>query len=190
MEYLASLTALIYVFLAARDNNWCWPFAAVSSLIWAYVSLAEYRLVSDALLQLFYFGMAGVGLYRWRRGAGPRAGKPIVPMTLREHSLTIVVSVSVGLLLGYTVASFMTATATYLDAITTAFSISATFLLIERKLDNWLYWIVIDLAYVYIYANSGAWSFVVLMVLYVIMAGYGYYQWRRLAIDRSYETAR
>ncbi len=204
VEWAATLTALVYVYLAARDSQWCWLFAAVSAVGWAYQSLVAYALVSDALLQLFYLIMAGVGLYRWRKSRPERVDNqaldhlaieslPVAPefrrMTLREHLLTIGGSVAVGLLLGMTVGALATATQTYLDAITTTFSIAATFLLIGRRLENWLYWIIIDAVYVYIYLRSGAMLFALLMVLYVVMAGYGYWQWRRLAVDGRYDAA-
>ncbi|MBB4079643.1 nicotinamide mononucleotide transporter [Lewinella aquimaris] len=205
VEWIATGTALIYVWLAARDNNWCWFFAAVSALLWAYQSFIVYRLVSDALLQGFYFVMAGVGLFRWHRSRATRpdhrmldavAIQPasetetaIFQMNWREHAVTIGLGLVVGLLLGYAVGAIATATQTYLDAITTSFSIIATFLLIWRRLENWLYWIVIDAVYVYIYLRSGAVLFALLMVLYVAMAIYGYFQWRS-SVHRSHEAAR
>ena len=206
VEWFATLTALAYVYLAARDNNWCWLFAAVSALLWAYQSFFVYRLVSDALLQLFYLVMAGVGIYRWSSGgrtsrdeealdseaidrpANPDPG--IRRMTAREHLYTIGGGLAAGLFLGLTVGTLSAATQTYPDAITTALSVFATFLLIARRLENWLYWVVIDAAYVVIYWRSGALLFALLMVLYVGMAVYGYRSWRsRLAVHGGYDTA-
>ncbi|PPK87789.1 nicotinamide mononucleotide transporter [Neolewinella xylanilytica] len=206
VEWLATLTALAYVWLAARDNNWCWLFAAVSAALWAHQSFVVYRLVSDALLQLFYLVMAGVGIYRWQRTAlapakettldelaiteRPAPGSGIVRMTLREHLLTIGGGIIGGLFLGAVVGSLTTATSTYADAITTTLSVIATFLLIGRRLENWLYFVVIDAAYVLIYLRSSALLFAALMVLYVVMAIYGYRNWRGLlAVDRGYDAA-
>ena len=206
LDWLATLTALAYVYLAARDNNWCWLFAAVSAALWAFQSFVVYRLVSDALLQLFYLVMAGVGLYRWNRTARPDpddtsldsgviqraagAATDIRRMTAREHLFTIGGGVLGGIALGHFVGALAIATQTYPDAITTCLSVIATFLLIGRRLENWLYWVVIDAAYVLIYWRSGAYLFAVLMVLYVIMALYGFRKWRALlAVDRSDQAA-
>ncbi|MGB3801591.1 MAG: nicotinamide riboside transporter PnuC [Lewinella sp.] len=205
IEWLATLTALVYVYLAARDNNWCWLFAAVSAALWAYQSFVVYRLVSDALLQVFYLIMAGVGIYKWQRNdpsppaentlddlaiadSPPESG--IGHMSLREHALTIGLGVLGGLLLGAVVGSYTNATSTYADATTTVMSVIATFLLIARRLENWLYWVILDTAYFFIYLRSGALLFALLMVLYVIMAVYGYRNWRALlAVDRGHQAA-
>ena len=205
VEWLATLAALVYVYLAARDNNWCWLFAAVSAALWAHQSFVVYGLVSDALLQVFYLVMAGVGIYRWQRPdegtrqeetldelaivESPEPAAGIVRMSAREHLLVVVGGTITGLLLGYLVGSYAEATSTYADAVTTTFSVITTFLLIARRLENWLYWVVIDGAYVLIYLRSGAILFAALMVVYVIMAVYGYRNWRRLlAVDGSHDA--
>lgn len=179
LDWIAVATGLLYVWLAARDNNWCWLFAAISTAAWAYQSFFVYALVSDALLQVFYFIMAGVGLWRWRRAETPGASAPIISMPLREHLLTVAGSLLGGLALGYGFSQIMTAAATYPDAITTVSSVLATFLLIGRRLENWLYWVIIDLAYVWIYLSQGAVLFAVLMGIYTVMALYGFLSWRR-----------
>ncbi|WP_406612750.1 nicotinamide riboside transporter PnuC [Neolewinella maritima] len=198
--------SVVYVLLASRDRNACWLFAAVGSLLWAHQMVAVYNLISDALLQVFYFVMAGVGLYRWRRSTrsrpavealdsevvGELAGQkpPILRMTLGEH-LTVASS---ALLLGYGLANFVLiyradAAMPYLDGITTAFSVVATFLLIARRLENWLYFVVIDLAYVFIYWRTEAYLYLLVMLLYIVVAVYGYLHWRRLAIHSGHEAA-
>jgi nicotinamide mononucleotide transporter len=66
-----------------------------------------------------------------------------------------------------------------LDSFTTWGSIITTLLVAHKVLENWLYWIVIDIASIVLYANSGLWVTVVLFALYVILAVLGYFQWRK-----------
>lgn len=204
LDWLAMLTSLAYVVLAARDNDWCWLFAAISTAVWAWQSFFEYQLISDGFLQVFYFVMAGVGIWRWRQLRRESDGSPVVSradvpnpapaaapgiqhMTLVEHLATLGIGFAGGLLLYYFVSSSFTAAATLPDALTTAFSVVTTFLLINRRLENWLYWIVIDVAYVWIYAGQGAALFALMMVINVGVAVYGYVNWRnemRVVADR------
>ena len=207
LDWLALLTSLAYVVLAARDNDWCWLFAAVSTAVWAYQSFFEYQLISDGFLQVFYFVMAGVGIWRWRQlrqsgqnstgnevpdaplpartSTAPAAAPGILRMTLCEHALTLAGGLLGGGLLYYFVSSSFVAAATLPDALTTAFSVIVTFLLIGRRLENWLYWIVIDVAYVWIYAGQGAILFAAMMVINVGVAAYGFYHWRRALHPRA-----
>lgn len=196
LDWLALITSLAYVWLAARDNNWCWLFAAVSTAVWAWQSFVVYQLISDGFLQLFYFVMAGVGIWRWRRNkvglieqgstqeASPdtemiRPNRDIQSMTAREHAYVLLFGLLGGWAMYMFVSSIFTSAATLPDALTTAFSIATTFLLVWRRLENWLYWIVIDAVYVWIYFNTGATLFALMMVINIGMAIYGYLNWRR-----------
>lgn len=198
-DWLALLTSLAYVWLAARDNNWCWLFAAISTAVWGWQSFFVYQLISDGFLQLFYFVMAGVGIWRWRSSkdetseqarateedlldeiALPLRPRPdIRRMTAAEHVAVVTGSGIAGWLLYFFVSGTFVSAATLPDALTTAFSVATTFLLIGRRLENWLYWIVIDAAYVWIYAGTGAILFAAMMIINVGMATYGYLNWRK-----------
>ncbi|MEM1216469.1 MAG: nicotinamide riboside transporter PnuC [Bacteroidota bacterium] len=179
-EWWATVTALVYVILSARNNPWCWPFGIVSCALWAYVSYYQYNLYADALLQVFYVIMGFVGLYQWVRpsaDASEQQGLPITTIRPREHLYIIIVGITGGVLLGYFF-SHTAAAATYFDAVTTSFAVLATFLLIQRRLTNWWYWIVVDVAYTILYWQQGAYLFSLLMVSYVFIAAYAYQRWK------------
>jgi len=179
LDWLTTVLALVYVLLAARNNPWCWVFGAVACAIWAYLSIVKYQLYSDGALQVFYVGMSIIGLYNWRFGGQAQRELPITRMTSRDHLLFIALAGLAGWLLGYFVGENFQAAATYWDALTTTFSVGATFYLLRRKLENWLYWIVIDVAYVGIYYGRGAWLFAAIMLVYIGVAIYGYLNWRK-----------
>ena len=188
LDWLAFVTALLYVVLAARSNNWCWVFAAVSTSVWCYQSYFVYGLASDALLQVFYLVMAGVGIWQWRSGAGG-AELPVTQMRPGQHALLFLVASTCGLALGYFFDNTLQAAATYPDALTTTFSVGVTFLLVRRKLENWLYWVVIDAVYVWIYLRTGAVLFAVMMLINIVVAIYGYQNWRHeLAANTAREA--
>jgi nicotinamide mononucleotide transporter len=67
----------------------------------------------------------------------------------------------------------------YLDAFTTVFSISATLMVAYKVLENWLYWIVIDIASMPLYAYRDLNLTVVLFGIYTIVAIVGFVRWRR-----------
>lgn len=199
LDWLAILTSLLYVWLAAKDNNWCWLFAAISTAVWAWQSFFEYQLVSDGFLQVFYFIMAGVGIWQWRNRktsskeqsykADPSllddSALPIRPkhtfsrMTAKEHAYVIGGGLVAGQCLYLFVSGVFVSAATLPDAMTTAFSVITTFLLIGRRLENWLYWIAIDAVYVWIYGSTGAILFSLMMLINIGMAIYGYLNWRK-----------
>jgi nicotinamide mononucleotide transporter len=64
------------------------------------------------------------------------------------------------------------------DAFTTAGSIVATWMLANKILENWLFWIIIDLISMGLYIYKGLYPTVVLFFVYSVMAVFGYIQWK------------
>lgn len=184
LDWVVTLTALVYVVLSARNNAWCWPFGIVSCALWAYAAYG-YGLYSDVLLQVFYVVMGFWGLYNWQKGSQEGGVMPISRMRKQDHLLYLVIGVAGGMLLGY-LFSHTTAAATYWDAFTTSFSVLATIMLVRRQLENWYYWFVIDLAYAGLYYSRGAVLFALLMVIYTVIVVYAYYTWREQLKERSF----
>lgn len=180
LDVVITATALVYVWLAARENPWCWAWGGVSCALWAYVSLTRYDLWLDALLQVYYVGMSVYGLLHWRIGTtgNEEPAAPIVEWRWPRHLGLLVLGVPLSLLFGYGFATYTPAAATYLDAFTTVFALLTTYLVVRKVRSNWLYWIVIDLALAYLYASRGAYLFTGLMFVYVGIAAWGYWRWR------------
>ncbi|MCB0579702.1 MAG: nicotinamide mononucleotide transporter [Phaeodactylibacter sp.] len=179
VDWVVTVTALIYVVLAARENVWCWFWGIISCSLWAYASFAFYDLYLDALLQLFYVAMAVVGLYQWKYGGQAGEGVPISRLSARQHLYILVGGTAAALLFGYFFDEYTPAAATYWDAFTTVFSVIATLILVRKILDNWAYWIVVDLVYVGLYFSRGAYLFALVMVVYVVIASFALVGWRR-----------
>lgn len=179
IDWTATITAILYVVLAARENNWCWFWGIISCSLWAYASFFFYDLWLDALLQLFYVAMAVVGLYQWRSGRGEEAVRPTTRMSAQEHLWCWLIIVPASLLFGYFFANYTPAAATYADAFTTVLSAVATIILVRKQLETWLYWLLADGLYVWLYGRQGAYLFALLMVIYVIIATAAYIRWQR-----------
>lgn len=179
IDWATTSTALIYVFLAARENVWCWFWGIVSCSLWAYASYQLYDLYLDALLQLFYVIMSIVGLYQWTRGGSGSQPKPITTLPWRKHLVYVAIGSVTAILFGYSFAVYTPAAATYWDAFTTVFSVIATLLLVQKRLENWVYWIFIDLVYTGLYASRGAYLFSGLMIVYTVIAVMAFFRWRR-----------
>ncbi|MEZ4951299.1 MAG: nicotinamide riboside transporter PnuC [Saprospiraceae bacterium] len=177
-EILAVLFGLAYVILAAKNSPWCWLWGILSSLLWAWATYDLYSLYIDALLQIFYAGISIWGIYAWLYGGKDQKELPITHLTKVQHIGWISLGAGLTVLIGYFFKTYTEAAATYLDSFTTIFSIITTFFVIKRKLENWLYWIVIDAVYVYLYWSRGSTFFTILLALYLVIAVVGYFKWK------------
>ena len=78
---------------------------------------------------------------------------------------------------GYLLGEHSKAAWPYVDSFTTWASVISTYLVARKYLENWLYWIVIDLASIYLYIEKGLIPTTVLFVIFVVVACYGYAKW-------------
>ena len=68
----------------------------------------------------------------------------------------------------------------YLDAFTTIFAIIATFMVVKKRLENWLIWIVVDLVASGMYFYKELYFTALLFFTYTIIAIVGYFKWKKL----------
>jgi len=181
-EILATLFGLIYIVLAIKENVWCWFWGILSCGLWAWATYNLYDYYIDAILNVFYVVMGFVGIYQWKFGSTEKKQLYVTQLTVNQHIMIVVAGVALTFLLGYLFEKYTPAQKTYLDAFTTAFAIFATFMTIQKKIGNWIYWIIVDMIYVYMYWAVGAYLFMLLFIVNTVLAVKGYLNWRKLVV--------
>ena len=173
------MSALAYVLLAMKQSLWCWPAALLSTLLYTHI-MWHSALLSDALLQLYYAGMALYGWYSWRQQQQklPAGQSGMIEWSVGTHVNLITVTALAGCLLGYLMDQYTHADFAYIDAQTTAFSVMTTYLVARKVVSNWLYWVVIDAVCIYVYIQKHLYFTTALFVLYTIIALIGFFVWR------------
>ena len=170
---------MLYIFAAAREKPVSWIWAIISSIFWAYASYFNFKLYVDTLLQFFFIITSFIGLYHWKYGSHRLRVLPITVMSPLQHTFIILPGLGLSFIFGYFFSSYTSAASTYLDAFTTVFSILNTYLLVKKKIENWIYWMVIDGLMIYLFFNRGAYFFSALYLVYVILSIDGYLRWRK-----------
>ena len=181
-EILASLLGIAYVILAARESQWCWPFAFTSTLIYT-VLFWEGQLPMQAIMNFYYMGMAIYGYLLWRRHGLQEDELAITSWSLLEQSIFIGVGSLLTLELGQYLIQIGYSNNPFLDAGVMVFSIMNTFLMVKKVLQNWLYWIVIDAAAIVLYAQNGYYATIVMYCIYLILAVIGLITWQKLYLQ-------
>jgi len=176
LEIVAVVAAILYLVLAIRENIWCWLFAFVSTSIYIYL-FHSVSLLSESLLNIYYLIMAVYGWFKWRQGDKNNLRK-IVSWPFKKHALLILLTGLMVPLLGYIMTHF-NASVPYLDAFTTCFAVLATVMVAHKVLENWHYWLIINIISVYLYVNKGLHLTAAMYTLYVILTVIGYFKWKK-----------
>ncbi len=176
LEWLAVILAILYLVLAIKESLWCWVSAFFSTAIYVYLFF-DIHLFMESLLNIYYLVMAVYGWTQWQKAEGQEE-RPVVSWPLKRHFIGLMlccflIFVSYFLLSRYTSQSYP-----LLDSTTTWLAVFATYMVTQKVLENWLYWIVIDLLSVYLYLQKGMALTAILFIAYVILAVVGWYRWK------------
>jgi nicotinamide mononucleotide transporter len=174
---VALATGVAYAVLAARRNRLCWIAGAVSSAC-AAVLAGLNKLPMQAGLQVFYVAMSVYGWWSWRRSVSD--GELIVGVwPLGWHLGAALVLAVLSLVTAYWLRPANVAAWPLLDSLTTWFSLLATWLAARARIENWLYWVVINAIMVFLFYAQEVWGMALLSVFLMVIAIGGFMSWRR-----------
>lgn len=175
-EYIAVGLSMTYLLLAIKESLWCWPAAFVSTLIYT-IMYWNGALLMESLLHFYYMYMAVYGWQLWRKNKGEPQSLSITSWSVHRHMVILLMTSLVSVAIGFLMSHYTHADFAYLDSFTTCFAVVTTYLVAKKVLENWLYWIVIDAASMYLYYEKGYYPTLVLFVFYTIMAVWGFKTW-------------
>lgn len=167
IELVAALLGLANVALLWRRSIWNYPFGMAMVALYALIFF-QARLYSEAGLQLFFFVVQIYGWVLWYRNGGQQGPVGVSWMSGKQRIGWGLATASLSLSLGWIMHSFTNAALPFVDSAVTGASIAAQFLLSFRRIENWILWIVIDVASIGLYINRGL---LLTAGLYVILLG-------------------
>jgi nicotinamide mononucleotide transporter len=178
IEIVAVVFGLIYIILAAKENIWCWPAAFIGTGTSIYL-FWDGSLYMESALNVYYLLMAIVGWWQWQYGSNTKSVLSISTLSLTQHAVFLGAIAILTAVSGYLLSHNTDAALPYLDSFTTWSAVITTWMVARKILENWLYWVVINSASIYLYLDRGYVLYAVLFGLYIIIAIFGYAQWRR-----------
>ncbi len=176
IEAAGIITSLLGVYFSSQKKSVAWIWNILASSIYMYV-FYQAGLYSDMELQGIFILMALYGLYQWKQADSE--WKPS-----KNSSAQIIIGLMLAGLYG-AVAGYIHDRYTvqvkspYLDATLTGMSMLGTYWAAQRKIENWILWIGVDIAYVLLYLVNGLWGTAALYMVFIFMAMYGLNSWRK-----------
>ena len=178
LEAIASLFGIANILLIVRRSVWNFPAALVMVTLTGIV-LWDARLYSDAGLQAFFFVVNLLGWVLWARNRGD-AGEIIVRrMRLSGRIMAVALAMAATWGWGLFMAFNTDATNPWWDASVAMLSVTAQILMTRRFIDNWHWWIVVNLISIGLYWQKQLYWFTGLYVIFLGMAVWGLVEWRR-----------
>ncbi|MFM5918366.1 MAG: nicotinamide riboside transporter PnuC [Novosphingobium sp.] len=177
-ELLGSLLGLIQIWLLVRRSIWNFPVAmAMVTLIG--ITLFEARLYSECGLQAFFFVVNAIGWAQWNRVTDDADKVPVGWMSNASRFNWALVTAALSLSLGWVMHRLTNAALPFADSAVTGASIAAQLLLNNRKIENWVLWVGIDVVSVGLYLYRDLFFLAALYVAFLVISVIGLRQWTR-----------
>ncbi|MFZ4876025.1 nicotinamide riboside transporter PnuC [Janthinobacterium sp. Mn2066] len=186
LEIAANVLMTASIILAGRNNIHSWWIGIVGCLLFA-VLFYQVNLYADVLLQLFFIVTCVIGWLQWRRGAAGHA-MPISRAGWRRLAWIVPAGVAAVVIYGLLLHRFTNAYAPFIDSAVLVFSVIAQFLLMSRRLETWVFWLMVNSVAVPLYYSRGLTLTAVLYAAYWINALVSWYWWR-LQAQRAHAAA-
>lgn len=186
IELFGVIFNALCVGLIARKNIHTWWTGIIGSLLFITM-FWECALYSDAILNGYFVVTGFLGWYMWNKET-TKERVPVSWSSKREIlfwvSIFAVCSVSWGYFMtkaNHLLPSIFTQPAAfpYMDGSILMASFVAQWLMTTRRIECWVYWIVIDIFSIYMYWVKDLKFTSILYVSFLIMATYGLVNWYR-----------
>jgi nicotinamide mononucleotide transporter len=181
VEMLAFVLSLAMVVCNIRVNVMAWPLAIVASLLYCLL-FWDSRLYGEAGLQIFFVAVAGWGWWQWLRGREADGSALRVRFLSGRARLGLMAAVAAAWpLLGAFLRQATDTDVPWWDALPTAGSLAGQWLLGRKYVENWPVWVAVNAVSVGLFAWKGLWLTVLLYLLFLGMALWGWRAWQQLA---------
>lgn len=178
IEIIGVLSGAICVLLAVKENVWNWPVGILNNVFFL-VLFWNSKLYADSGLQVFYIAISIYGWWHWLYGGREHTQAPIARTTRGEACIVAVAAAAAAALLYYVLRHYTDSNVPLGDALTTALSLAAQYLLGRKQIENWLVWIVADVIYIGLYCYKSLYLTALLYVVFIALCVAGYVRWQR-----------
>jgi nicotinamide mononucleotide transporter len=178
LEIAAALFIIANVWLATKENIWTWPTGIAGVILYAIVNYKA-GLFANAALQIVYFVLSIMGWYEWLHGGVNKTELHVRRTTRRQWIGCAIASVVLWIALYALLRWTHNAQQLFIDSGTTALSLVGQWMMNEKLLENWWFWLIVDIAYVPMYLTSGNWLTALLYAGLCVLCIKGIIDWKR-----------
>ena len=160
----------------------------ISTAIFVYL-LFKWSLLGDMIINGYFFIMSIYGWYVWSRKKN-EAFTPITSLTKKEviPSFFIFFFSIIIVYFVYIYFDMWNSYTAYIDNFTTAIFFVGMWLMANRKIESWFFWILGDVISVPLYLYKGLTFTSLQYLIFTFIAISGYYTWKKI-LNRSIQVA-
>ena len=184
LDIVTTVLGLAYILLEYKASVWMW---LVGFLMQALGIVLYYQkgLYADCGMEFYYLSMTVYGYWKWVRGSVSKESLPISHFPKRLVLPWLLLIAAVWGIIYWLLITFTNSNVPLADSFTTALSIVGIWALAHKYLEQWFIWIAVDVVTCALYFYKDIPFKASLYGLYVVIAVFGYFKWKKLMQKQS-----
>ena len=194
LAFIGTLLGFPYIYLQYKASPKFWYVSAVNALPFVYVNFVHGNFATATLFAYYFYIAVQAVFFSSDKGKAATGDTFIVrhiPRRLYPRLVLIFAVLFVGIFLFVTHAHDIFAqilpnievhhpTTPLADAFATALSFVSMWLLSKKYIEQWIAWVVVNTAYVYMYLAQDSLPWAALFFVYGVVAVLGFFNWTAL----------
>ena len=178
IEIVAVLLGIANIVLIIRRSVWNFPVAIVMVALY-FIIFRDAKLYSDAGLQIFFAAINLYGWWSWNRNKGESGVISVRRLPATGYALWITGSILAIWAWGAIMHAETDASYPYWDASVAMLSILGQILMTRRFVENWHYWIIVNIISIPLYIVKDLHLTAGLYGMFLVLAVAGLVEWRK-----------
>jgi nicotinamide mononucleotide transporter len=178
LEFVAVVLGIASVLFSRKENILVYPVGMISTGMFVPLYIIH-GLYADASVNLYYTVMSVIGWVMWSKKIEGKTKLAITASSGKDWRNSIIFFLICWVLLYFSLSRFTNSTVPVADSFTSAAAFTGMWLMNKKKLDNWTWWIITNLASIplnfYKHLVFASFQYVVFLILAVM----GYISWRK-----------
>jgi nicotinamide mononucleotide transporter len=182
-EYVAVFFGIISVIFSRKENILVYPTGIINTVLYTWFCFSWWGLYAEGSLNFYYTIMSLYGWYVWSQ---KKEGVvlPITFNTKKDWTICgIFFLISWGILY-YVLKTYTDSAVPWGDSFASAAAYTGMWQMTRKKVENWIWWIITNMASIPLYFYKKASFTSVQYVVFLILAIMGYIEWRKKAMKK------
>ena len=189
LEFIAFVFGIISVVYAKKENILVYPTGIICTVITIYL-LYRAQYFGDMMMNIYYSIMSIYGWWNWSRIKNNRY---IVLITRTNKKEYLIASFFFLLTIGITYTVYIMnldslEIPNYIDIFTSGIFFTAMWLMANKKIESWIFWVIGDIITVPLYSYRGLSMLSLQYLIFLILAIQGYLEWKK-TLNKQNQTA-
>jgi nicotinamide mononucleotide transporter len=184
LDIVTTVLGLAYILLEYKASVWMWLVGFMMQAL-GIVLYYQKGLYADCGMEFYYLSMTVYGYWKWVRGSVSKESLPISHFPKRLVLPWLLLIAAVWGIIYWLLITFTNSNVPLADSFTTALSIVGIWALAHKYLEQWFIWIAVDVVTCALYFYKDIPFKASLYGLYVVIAVFGYFKWKKLMQKQS-----